>query len=202
MSSQKESEEKSWDERYRTGELPWDTGRPDLYLVALVSKWPMVRGKALDIGCGTGTNSLWLARQGFEAIGMDVAEEAIAMARQRAVDQEVGCTFVCDDFLTADIAADSVSFAFDRGCLHTIAEEQREAFVKRVAALLVPGGLWLSLIGNADDSRPDKGPPKLSASAVASAVEPVFEILEMESCLLESRLENAPRFWRCLFRKR
>jgi len=202
MSEQNKEEEKSWDERYRTGELPWDTGRPDLHLVSLISKWPLVRGKALDIGCGTGTNSLWLARQGFEATGLDVSAEAIAQARQRAGAQEVDCTFVCDDFLTSDMAANSLAFAFDRGCLHTIAGEQRGGFVKKVAKLLLPGGLWLSLIGNADDPRPDKGPPKLSAAAVAQTVEPFFEILELESCLLESRLEHAPRFWRCLLRKR
>ncbi len=196
------TEQKSWDERYSSDELPWDTGRPDTYLVRMVSRWPLHQGSVLDIGCGTGTNSLWLARQGFEVTGLDISKEAVAIARKRASEEGIECGFVCDDFLTAGVPATSVQFVFDRGCFHSVKEEQREAFVERVAELLDPGGLWLSMIGNADDPVQDKGPPKLSAREITTAVEPEFEILHLESCMIESRLGQAPRFWQCLLKKR
>lgn len=200
MSEKKEKPD--WDERYRQDELPWDTGRPDTYLVRMVSRWPLHRGNVLDIGCGTGTNSLWLAGQGFAVTGLDISKEAIAIARKRAAEEGVDCCFVCDDFLTSTISGGSVGFVFDRGCFHSVQGKQRNLFVERVAELLDSGGLWLSLIGNADDPVQDKGPPKLSARAITEAMEPVFEILHLESCMLESRLGSPPRFWQCLLRKR
>lgn len=196
------AEQKSWDERYSSNELPWDTGRPDTYLVRMVSRWPVRRGVVLDIGCGTGTNSLWLARQGFEVTGLDISQEAVAMARKRADEEGVACRFVCGDFLTNDIVPASVGFVFDRGCFHAVQEEDRNVFVDQVAQLLTPDGLWLSMIGNADDPMQDKGPPKLSARDITAAMEPAFEILHLESCMIESRMGQPPRFWQCLLRKR
>ncbi len=197
------SEQLSWDERYIRDELPWDTGCPDTYLVRTVSRWPMCRGAVLDIGCGTGTNSIWLAGQGFDVTGIDVSREAVAIAKRRAEEEGVACRYICDDFLTIGIAPESQQFIFDRGCFHAMREDaQRRAFVSRAAESLSVGGLWLSMIGNSDDPFPDEGPPKLSALQIATAMEPAFEILHLESCMIESRRGRPPRFWQCLARKR
>ena len=61
-----------WDERYLRDDLPWDTGCPDTYLMRMIARWPVCRGTVLEIGCGTGTNSIWMARQGFDVIGLDL----------------------------------------------------------------------------------------------------------------------------------
>lgn len=197
------TEKTDWDERYVRNEIPWDTGCPDTYLVRTVSHWPVHRGKVLDVGCGTGTNSIWLAGQGFEVTGIDISGEAIAIARRRAADEGASCRFLCDDFLTVNIDAESQQFIFDRGCFHAMREEeQRIAFVRRISDSLSEAGLWLSMIGNADDLHQDQGPPKLSARQITQAVEPFFEILQLESCMIESRLGKPPRFWQCLARKR
>jgi len=196
------SEQNRWDERYISDELPWDTGCPDTYLVRVVSRWPLHRGAVLDIGCGTGTSSIWLAEQGFDVIGVDVSKEAVAIAEKRACDEEIVCRFLCDDFLTVGVEAESQQFLFDRGCFHSMDNEKRPAFVSRAAELLVSNGLWLSMIGNADDTFRDHGPPRLSALQIAEAMEPAFEILHLESCMIESRRGRPPRFWQCLVRKR
>ena len=78
-------------------------------------------------------------------------------------------------------------FIFDRGCFHAMREEERTGFVVRAAESLSSGWLWLSMIGNADDPFPDEGPPKLSALEIAEAMEPAFEILHLESCMIESQ---------------
>jgi len=196
-------EKNRWDKRYVSGDLPWDTGCPDTYLVRLVSRWPECRGTVLEIGCGTGTNSIWLAEQGFDVIGLDLSAEAVAIARRHADKKGTACRFVCGDFLDCDLEKESCFFLFDRGCLHSMPDdEQRLAFAGRVAEMLSPGGLWLSMIGNADDPVRDQGPPKLSALQIATVMEPLFEILNLESCMIESRLGRSPRFWQCLLRKR
>ena len=51
-----------WNERYKDGNLPWDVLEPDDNLVKLIESGMVRAGKALEIGCGTGTDSLWLAR--------------------------------------------------------------------------------------------------------------------------------------------
>ena len=192
-----------WDQRYAKDDLPWDTGRPDTYLVRTVSRWPVRHGTVLDVGCGTGTNTIWLARQGFDAIGIDISARAVEIARERAAGAGVVCRFIHDDFLTSAIESEPCVFVFDRGCFHAAAgEEGRVAFARRVASCLRRDGLWLSLVGNADDEIRDKGPPRLTAREIATAVEPVFKILAIEACLIESRMEPAPRFWQCLYRKR
>ncbi len=192
-----------WDRRYAEDDLPWDTGRPDTYLVRTVSRWPVRRGTVLDVGCGTGTNTIWLARQGFDAIGLDISARAVEIARERSAAAGVSCRFLEDDFLRCPIEAGSCLFVFDRGCFHAAAGgEGRAAFARRVASCLQEDGLWLSLVGNADDRVQDKGPPRLTAREITMAVEPVFKILDMEACLIESRMEPAPRFWKCLYRRR
>src|SRR5690606_12532387 len=73
-----------WNEHYLRGELPWDTDEPDPHLIDLVRSGVVDRGRALEVGCGTGTNAVWLAGQGFDVVGVDIADRAIEMAHARA----------------------------------------------------------------------------------------------------------------------
>ena len=72
-----------WNDSYAEGFLPWDTGRPDPLLTTFVESGRVRQGRTLEVGCGTGTNSLWLAENGFEVLGVDVAPLAVEMARAR-----------------------------------------------------------------------------------------------------------------------
>ena len=196
------AEQEYWDQRYRDGELPWDTGRPDIYLTDLIGTWPPCRGKVLEIGCGTGTNAVWLAGQGFDVTGIDIARQAVEVAEKRSRQAGVVCEFVCDNFLTSPLSSNTYIFAFDRGCFHAISDMAgRRRFVRRVAQCLQSAGIWFSLIGNPDDGQ-DDGPPRLTAREIALLVEEHFEILRLSSGLIESRREVSPRFWQCLLRKR
>jgi len=63
-------------------------------------------------------------------------------------------------------------------------------------------GLWLSLIGSADERHLSEGPPKLTAGDIVGAVEPCFEILSLVSSQFEVRFPSQPKAWVCLMRKR
>ena len=196
-------DKKEWDERYEQDDLPWDTGHPDTYLVRMVSRWPKLAANVLEIGCGTGTNSIWLAEHGFQVTGMDISSSAIAIAKERAVERGVNCRFLADDFLSSPVDNAPFTFVFDRGCFHSTAGEAgRAKFVDRMASCLGRDGLWFSLMGNSDEVVEGKGPPRLSAIEIATSVESAFEILKIESCLLEARSLVPPRFWQCLMRVR
>ena len=167
-----------WNDNYRSGTLPWDTGVPDEHLVAMVDGGRVARGAAVEIGCGTGTNALWLATQGFEVTALDLAELAIARARSR---EGAGAVqFGVHDILAAPLPGGPYTFAYDRGCFHVFdAPEDRARFAERVAEALAPGGLWLSIVGSTEGPARDSGPPRRSLRDLAVAVEPFLELLEL-----------------------
>ena len=192
-----------WEERYAQKKTPWDTGRPNSHLVQLVAMWPRSGGNVLDIGCGTGTNAIWLAQQGFQVSGIDISSRAIELAKQRAKESGVECCFAADDFLSRQTAGSSFSLLFDRGCFHCMGtDERRSRFVSQAAASLEPGGMWFSLIGNSDQQLDGTGPPRLTAAQICASVEPAFEVLRLESCFFDSNQPELLRFWQCLMRRR
>ena len=157
----------------------------------------------MEVGCGTGSDALWLASQGFAVTALDLAELAVEKARSRAAENGADCTFMAGDFLNVPLPEGSFSFAFDRGCFHSFAESAaRAAFAQRMAGLLAKGGLWLSLIGSADDPPREVGPPRLTAQEVVTALEPNFEILSLTVTHFTANAERRPRAWACLMRKR
>ena len=195
-------EKKSFEERYRENNTPWEINRVDHNLSAVVSALPIMPGKALDIGCGTGDNSIWLAGHHFQVTGCDISPDAIARAKAKAAMAAADCRFLHIDFLKEDLPGAPFSFVFDRGCFHTTPEGDRRRFVARVAALLEGGGTWLSMIGNADEIREEEGPPQLSALQIVTLVEPFFEIISLASCHFDSDMAKPPRGWLCRMKKR
>jgi SAM-dependent methyltransferase len=191
-----------WNERYASGDAPWDTGEPDEHLVRFVRGGSVAAGAALEIGCGTGTNSVWLAEQGFTVLGLDLSPLAIEAAQARAENRNLACRFEVRDFLTAKTPGGPYGFVFDRGCFHVFDEAATRArFARRVAGLLAPGGLWLSLLGSTEGPPREEGPPRRSARDVIAAVEPALELAELRSIVFATN-EAPKQAWFCLSRRR
>ena len=195
--------EKGYQKRYQSGDTPWDVGQADFNLIETVTQHPVAACKALDIGCGTGDNSIWLARNGFEVVGTDVSETALEKAKEKAAQAGVACCFLTADFFTNDIDGIPFGFLFDRGCFHSFgSEDERGRFAHKAALCLEDAGLWLTIVGNADEDRQGPGPPQRTARDIVLAVEPLFEILSLQSTRFGSNHPRPPRAWRCLLRKR
>lgn len=195
--------EERFRQRYESGDTPWDIGKPDVNLMQTVTALPLTACRALDIGCGTGDNSIWLAQHNFEVTGVDASEIAIGKAKEKALQAGVDCAFVVMDFLTGNLAGAPFGFAFDRGCFHSFnSDDERRKFAAHVAAHLGEEGLWLTLAGSADETRPGPGPPRRSAGDIVHAVEASFEILSLTSGHFGSNRPDPPRAWVCLMRKR
>lgn len=195
--------EDRYKERYQIGDTPWDVGRPDFNLIQVVTTRPILPCKALDIGCGTGDNSLWLAQHKFTVLGIDTSEMAIKKAIEKTTEAKVKSTFKVVNFLSDTIEEAPFSFIFDRGCFHSSnSDEERKFFAAKVAAHLEKGGLWLSILGNADEKRVIPGPPQRTARDIVNSVESYFEILSLISSHFESNSPYPPRAWVCLMRKR
>jgi SAM-dependent methyltransferase len=192
-----------WNERYLAGDAPWDTGEPNEHLVEFVRAGVVERGRALDVGCGTGTNALWLARQGFTVVGVDVSSVAIERARAKGGRSDLSCRFERLDFLNDPVSGGPFGLVFDLGCFHVFDRAaDRERFAARVASLLAPAGRWLSLIGSTEGPERDWGPPRRSARDVVGAIDPALEILELRSIELHADLPAPAAAWLCLTRLR
>lgn len=190
-----------FEEKYQAGYMPWDHGMPDPNLKEIVDRFQIAPCPVLDVGCGTGDNALWFAAHGFEVTGCDLSETAIRMAREKPGTECLNLSV--QDILRNPYPEGSFGFIFDRGCFHSVSgDESRSRFVELAAAMLREGGLWLSLIGNADEPMREIGPPQLTAAEVVTSVEPFFEILLLESGFFGSDQDEPPRAWICLMRKR
>ncbi len=80
-----------WNDRYRDGNLPWDTGRSSSELQRVLSRNAIQPCRALELGCGTGTDSVWLAQQGFELTGIDVSPLAVERAENALTPPGLTC---------------------------------------------------------------------------------------------------------------
>ena len=195
--------EKRYRERYKSGDTPWDVSQPDFNLIEVVTEKPILGCKVLDIGCGTGDNSIWLAQNHFQVFGTDTSDIALEKAKEKASKANVECNFMLVDFLKNKIQGAPFGFVFDRGCFHSFSsEDDRRRFARNVAGHLGEAGLWLTLVGNADEHRQGPGPPQRTATDIVLAVESHFEILSLQSSHFESNRPNPPRAWRCLMQKR
>jgi len=156
--------EEQFKERYKAGNTPWDIGKPDFNLIQTVTTMDIKPCNVLEIGCGTGNNSIWLAQKHFNVIGIDASEIAIQKALEKASKANLNCTFIEINFLKNRIEAPPFDFVFDRGCFHVFSSDQeRKIFAKNVSDYLEKDGLWLSILGNADEQRDHPGPPQRTA---------------------------------------
>jgi SAM-dependent methyltransferase len=173
-----------WNDRYRDGILPWDTGQPSSELQRVLRRNSIQPCRALELGCGTGTNSVWLAQQGFEVTGIDLAPLAVERAEQRAHAAGVKVHFVVADVLHLPDPGGPFGFFFDRGCYHAVRLEAPEQYAPAVVRQLVAGGRGLILAGNARGPH-DPGPPAVTEEQINDELGSAFQIL----CLHELRLD-------------
>ncbi len=197
------SKQETFEERYKTGVTPWELDRPDNNLVNLIKEENISPCKALEIGCGTGSNAIWLAQNGFEVKGLDFSNLAIQKAKEKTLKAQVNIEYASGDFLEDTNGNASFGIAFDRGCFHSFDDEKdRAKFASNVAGYLAEQGLWFSILGNADAEPRDEGPPVRTAINIVTAVEPFFEVLSLKSGKFDSNREKPFRCWFCLMKKR
>ena len=152
--------------------LPWHREAPSSVLDSAVKARDR-HGLALDVGCGAGVFSVWLAEQGMDVTGLDLFPEAIAMAEQRAADEGVAVAFVCGDLFAYVPEAHSISSS-TQGALHSLVVGSIEAYREQLLRWLAPGGDFVLEHGG-KRHRPDwrpVGPRRRSQATIQRAFAP------------------------------
>lgn len=136
----------NWEEVYRTHapeSLPWELGRARPQLVELIQRGTVVaEGKALDLCCGLGTNTIYLAQAGFEVCAIDIAPTAIGYARKKAELAGVRVRFRTADATKLPFADAQFDFALDMGCFHHITLRDRPRYLGGIHRVLKPAGKY------------------------------------------------------------
>jgi cyclopropane fatty-acyl-phospholipid synthase-like methyltransferase len=148
-----------WDERYRSGDIPWDTGIVPPEVVDLLASSQVQRGWALDLGCGSGLSSCYLASQGFRVVGLDLALRALVRAAESARHRGLPAFFCLADVAQLAVLNVQARFALDIGCFHAVSPERRSAYVASLADRLLPGAFYLlyAFTGSWDDQAAPRG---------------------------------------------
>ena len=130
---------------------PWDSGMSPPELVDCLALIPT--GRAIDLGCGTGTNAITLASLGWEVTGVDFVEKAIEQAKQKAKKSGVQANFFIGDVTDLKGISGPFEFALDVGCYHSLSKTERVLYITQLDQLLTDGGIWFlyAFLRSSDD---------------------------------------------------
>lgn len=132
-----------WDDILQRVGHPLNTDLPDANLLTWrqAGLLPLERlATALDVGCGLGRNSRWLAGSGVAVTGVDIAASALAAARRRSEGMPVD--FLEVDFLREAVPGAPFDLVYDSGCFHHLAPHRRISYLRRLRDVLAPGGYF------------------------------------------------------------
>jgi len=120
---------------------PWDTGISPPELINFINHTPP--GRALDLGCGSGTNVITLVQHGWQATGIDFAPRAIQIAESKAKQAGVTASLSIGDVTQLDSIPGPFDLILDIGCFHTLPEIGKTRYLNHVKRLLAPDGTYL-----------------------------------------------------------
>jgi SAM-dependent methyltransferase len=127
--------------RYWRGTTPWDTQITPPEVTEFIAETRP--GRALDLGCGTGTNAITLTRHGWQVSGVDFAPKAINAARSKAASAGLGISFHVADVSDLSFLTGPYDYVLDIGCLFVLAERERVKYAQGLARLTRPGGWYM-----------------------------------------------------------
>ena len=135
-----------WDEAYRTGRYRkhWDYGAPSQEIAACAALGIFPRnGVILDVGCGSGSDAVFLATLGFRVKALDISPTALELVKEKANGAGVKVETIHGSATKMPLDAASVDFALDRGLLHNLSDAKGKAYAKELARILRPGAGFL-----------------------------------------------------------
>jgi SAM-dependent methyltransferase len=171
-----------WQNRYDSGNTPWDLGQASPHFVNLLQSQPhwLIPGKISVLGCGRGHDAALFAKAGFETVGFDYAPGAIQEAQthygQIAQFQQANIFDLADPHSPW---TEQFDYLLEHTCFCAILPKERPDYVKSVHNLLKPGGSLIGVFWEHDDT---DGPPFSTTEAqLREAFQPGFEVISIQA---------------------
>ena len=170
------------------GNPRWDTGISPQELVDFIDTHPP--GRVIDLGCGTGTNLITLARSGWQAVGLDFSWLALKMARSKADAAGVSITFQRQDVTNLKGIKGDFDLVLDMGCFHQLPFHQRQLYRRNLVKLLAPDGTFLIYAHCAQDDQQSHGIRELDLALFEEGL----QLIERRDTFENGR---GPSVWAC-----
>lgn len=167
--------DRDWNAKYRDADTPWDSGLASKELARVLRELNIVPSRAMELGCGTGTNAVFLAQQGFDVTAVDCSPLALNQARQKATDVGVAVEFILADVERFGAGMEPFDFVFDRGVYHCCRRVDLPGYIATLEHVTRPGTRYLSLAGNANEQT-EHGPPRVTEAEIRAELGGLFEI--------------------------
>jgi SAM-dependent methyltransferase len=162
---------------------PWDIGRAQPELLRLAESG-VLRGRVLDVGCGTGEHALMAAKFGSEAVGIDAAPSAIAIAQGKARARRIPARFLVWNALSLTSLGEQFDIVLDCGLFHVFTDEERPLFVQNLAAVTRPGGRYFMLCFS--ERQPGgTGPRRVTQADIRANFERGWTVDSIEPAIIE-----------------
>lgn len=176
------------------GTPPWDIGRaqPAFERVADAG---LVSGPVLDAGCGTGENALFFAARGFEAVGVDAVEAAVAAARAKAAARGLTAGFLVHDALGLGELGRRFGTIVDSGLFHTFDDDERPLYVASLAsATALRARVFVLCFSELELG--DGGPRRVTQAELREAFDaPPFRVVGIETAEMATNLGGGRKAW-------
>lgn len=184
-----------WDADYR-GQTPpaWDIGRPADELQRIVKEGIVHACRVVDLGCGSGTDAIFLARQGFDVTAIDISPTALSQAEEKARKAGVSVRWVLADVLALP-HLESFDFIYDRGCYHNVRDQSLTAYIEAVRRLSHPGTKFLLVSARRDETAAADA-PGVTEEELRFDFHSLFDIESLREIKLETnRTSVSPPGW-------
>ncbi len=177
-----------WDEKYSRAEPPpWEIDAPQPVVVELAVSG-QIRGRVLDVGCGSGENAIAVAQHGARVLGVDLSPRAIEQASAKARAKRVAVRFQVADALRLDRLGEVFDVVIDSGTFQVFFNDDlRSLYASSLANVVRPGGvLYLTCVSDRDKS--DRGPRRIGEDEIRATFARGWVIEDLRECVRQRRV--------------